>query len=313
MALPRQRHPRAVALAQRWVKEAQSPRAVVLRGLAYFKTQGFAYTLLPPALPGDSVDQFLFETRAGFCEHFAASFTVLMRAAGIPARVVTGYQGGEYNPVSDYLLIRQRDAHAWAEVYLPHEGWVRVDPTSVVAPSRLSLGIESFADMRSPLRILDRNGSVFRAWRGAAAWWEAVNFEWAQWVLGYSTQRQQDFLAELGWEDVEAGDLLFGLTGEVALILGGLARVTLKSRNSTDPVVRAYAEFCRKLAHVQLLRAPHEGPLSYAQRVVLTRPDLGSDVAHITALYTTLRYAGARIAPSLLRNLVRKFSPRRHQ
>lgn len=308
LELPAHRHPKALALARTWAAQDPDPGAIVDRALNYFKQQGFVYTLLPPPLPHDSVDQFLFETHAGFCEHFAATFTILMRAAGVPARVVTGYQGGEFNEVSDYLIIRQRDAHAWAEVYMPQRGWIRVDPTAAVAPSRLSLGIESFAD-RSPLAILDRDGAAFKAWRSAAAWWDAVNFEWAQWVLGYSPQRQQDLFAGLGW-DVDPGDLMFGFTLAVASIVGILALMTLHHREPQDPVTRAYAQFCRKLARVELPRAPFEGPLSYARRVTAARPDLQPEVDYISQLYAALRYADLRIDRALLLRKVRSFSPR---
>ncbi|MGH8595135.1 MAG: transglutaminase TgpA family protein, partial [Gammaproteobacteria bacterium] len=310
LALPRHRHPKAIELARTWAAEISDPNAIVARALEYLVRNRFTYTLLPPALPGDSVDQFLFETRTGFCEHFAAAFTILLRAAEIPARVVTGYQGGEFNDVSDYLTIRQRDAHAWVEAYLPRQGWIRVDPTAVVAPSRVAQGIASFATDRSPLRILDRDGAAFKAWRSAAAWWDAMNFEWAQWVLGYSPQRQIDFFQGLGWDDVDPGDLMFGLTGAIATVLGVLAVITLRRCDGRDPIDRAYAMYCRKLARIRFMRAPYEGPLHYARRVSASRPDLRADVEQITALYTALRYADAKLDSRLLTRRVRAFSPR---
>ena len=311
LALPYARHPKALALAHQWRAADPTPAAIVARALDYYREQGFVYTLLPPALPRDSVDQFLFETHAGFCEHYAASFVVLMRAAGVPARVVTGYQGGEFNDVSDYLVIRQRDAHAWAEVYLPERGWVRVDPTAVVAPSRLSLGIDSLRTARTPLAILDRNSTAVAAWRRMAALWDAANFQWAQWVLGYSAQRQFALFSSLGFDDVDVGSLLIALTCAIAILVGALALVMFRTREVRDPLMLAYARFCGKLARVGLGRAPHEGPVAYAERVADARADLSAEVTRISRLYTGLRYAELPLSRALLERLIRNFNATR--
>ncbi|MEQ8661724.1 MAG: DUF3488 and transglutaminase-like domain-containing protein, partial [Gammaproteobacteria bacterium] len=142
LALPAGYHPRARELARRWARGGGGPLAIAERALAWYRNERFVYSLTPPALNGDVIDEFLFETREGFCEHFAASFVTLMRAAGVPARIATGYQGGEFNSLADYLIIREREAHAWAEIYDEQAGWVRVDPTATVAPGRVSLGLE---------------------------------------------------------------------------------------------------------------------------------------------------------------------------
>ena len=307
LALPTAQHPRAVALATAWRAHNPTPAALVAGALDYFRHTGFVYTLLPPALPEDSVDQFLFETHAGFCEHFAASFVVLMRAAGVPARVVTGYQGGEINDLSDYLVIRQRDAHAWAEVYLPHAGWVRVDPTAVVAPARLSLGSSALNRGRSPLTILDRNSAPLVAWRGLLNIGDAANTHWAEWVLGYSAPDQQVLFRSFGFEQVDTGEMVLVLTTVLALSMGILALITLRTHHTKDPVVEAYHRFCRKLARGGCVRAPHEGPLAFAARSAAARPDLRAEIVAITELYTALRYAGARFEISLLKARVRRF------
>ena len=143
MRLPASVAPRARALAERWKQESANPREIVDRGLGMFRQQPFIYTLAPPTLGDDPVDEFLFTTRSGFCEHYASSFAFLMRAAGIPARVVTGYLGGEVNPVDGYLVVRQSEAHAWTEVWLAGEGWVRVDPTAAVSPLRVERGLSA--------------------------------------------------------------------------------------------------------------------------------------------------------------------------
>ncbi len=307
LALPAGQHARAVALGREWQSAHRDPVARVQSALEFFRREHFVYTLLPPALPGDSVDQFLFETKAGFCEHYAASFVVLMRAAGIPSRVVTGYQGGEFNNVSDYLIIRQRDAHAWAEVFLPAQGWVRVDPTSVVAPARLSLGINSIAGDRSPLAMIERNAAALKAFRSVAALWDAMNYQWSQWVLGYSPQRQLEFFSLFGFDDVDVGDMILVLTASLAVVMALLAVFTLRVARAGDPVVRSYARFCTKLARRGYPRAPHEGPRDYAARVSVARPDLATNIEYITKLYTALRYGDARLDPGLLRRAVARF------
>ena len=190
LALPTGFNPRTVDMASRWRAEAGTgPGAderLVDRALAMFGAQPFRYTLQPPLLGRDSVDDFLFGTRAGFCEHYASAFAVLMRALGIPARIVTGYQGGERNPVDGYWLVRQADAHAWAEVWLAGRGWVRVDPTAAVAPQRIESGL------RLPLRgrrgrrrpsAIDGAAPVAEPRRDRNAW--------NQWVLSYDRNRQQ--------------------------------------------------------------------------------------------------------------------------
>jgi transglutaminase-like putative cysteine protease len=136
--------PRARALAAQWRRELPDDEAIVRAPLSLFRND-FFYTLAAPDLGRDSVDDFLFETRRGFCQHFASAYTFLMRAAGIPARVVTGYQGGYFNTLGNYLLVRQSDAHAWSEVWLKGRGWVRVDPTGAVSPQRVELGAQAAA------------------------------------------------------------------------------------------------------------------------------------------------------------------------
>ncbi|MDX1527371.1 MAG: DUF3488 and transglutaminase-like domain-containing protein, partial [Gammaproteobacteria bacterium] len=194
-------HPRARQLALGWRHELDSPRAVVERALNYFQEQPFVYTLTPPLLDGDNVDGFLFETRQGFCENFASAFTVLMRAAGIPSRVVTGYQGGELNELGDFLTVRQRDAHAWSEVWLgEEEGWVRIDPTGAVAPSRIESGME--AALPRPIgpraHNIQASEPMGRAWRNLRHGWEALNNAWNEWVLGYGPERQRRLLNQFG-------------------------------------------------------------------------------------------------------------------
>ena len=145
LQLPEEGNPRSRALARQLAAQYGDPRAIAQAMLTMFREQPFVYTLDPPKLAEDAMDEFLFETRRGFCEHYASAFVVLMRALDVPARVVTGYQGGEVNPVDGFVTVRQSDAHAWTEVWLAGRGWTRVDPTSVVAPVRIEQGLRELA------------------------------------------------------------------------------------------------------------------------------------------------------------------------
>lgn len=311
LRLPPGWHAQARALAAQWAAGGTAPLDVVKRALGYFGTNGFVYSLTPPRLPGDAVDDFLLDTREGFCEHFAAAFVVLMRAAGIPARVVTGYQGGEYNNVGRYLVVRQRDAHAWAEVYFEGDGWVRVDPTAVVAPERLSLGIGNVLPRTDTLSALADSAAASALWQRLRDSLDAVTYAWNQWVLGYSPQRQRRLLDELGFEDWDYGNLVMALTVLLALVTTVLAVLLLRAeRAPVDPARRAYARFCDKLARQGLERAPAEPPLAFAARVARQRADLAREVEYITRLYAQTRYGRVSLDPRRLERRVARFRPR---
>ncbi len=287
-------HPRARQLALGWRRELGSPRAVVERALNYFQEQPFVYTLTPPLLDGDNVDGFLFETRQGFCENFASAFTVLMRAAGIPSRVVTGYQGGELNELGDFLTVRQRDAHAWSEAWLGEtEGWVRIDPTGAVAPSRIESGMEAALPRPIGPRALNIQASepVRRAWRNLRHGWEALNNAWNEWVLGYGPERQRRLLNQFGIDSTSFTRLAVWLIFCVLALLAAISLLLARRPRTRDPAVRAYRRFQRKLARAGLDRAPGEGPLDFSQRVIRARPDLSAEVQRITELYVSIRYA----------------------
>ena len=285
---------RARALARQWRAEAtaagRGDAEIAQRALNYFREEPFYYTLSPPALGRDPVDEFLFGTRRGFCEHFASAFTVLMRAAGIPARVVTGYLGGELNALSPHMTVRQSDAHAWAEVWLGDRGWVRVDPTGYVAPDRIEYGIDrALADTEHvPGRLL-RTSALLGRLRDA---WDAATFAWTDWVLGYNRDRQYALLEWLGVKSPSATKLTIALGILLAACAAGLSlQLAWRSRpRGVDPVQRCYARFCAKLARARLTRAPHEGPQDFARRAGAARPDLHAAIDRITALYLAARY-----------------------
>jgi protein-glutamine gamma-glutamyltransferase len=305
LRLPPGYNKRALALAQEWRAAGGTDVQILERALDFMRTGKFVYTLEPPILGRDSVDEFLFDTKAGFCEHFSSAFTVLMRAAGIPARVVTGYQGGELNPIDLIMTVRQSDAHAWTEVFLAGRGWVRVDPTAAAMPRRVDGGLARALPQReAPLML-----RAEMEWlRGMRYQWEALAHKWNLWVLGYGPERQRDLLLSLGmrdaaWEKLTA--LLFTFLGAMTIVL---LAWSLRRLSRPDPVQRAWQSFCRKLAAQGVVRAPHEGPRDYSTRAARALPASRRAILRIAALYIALRYGTrtTRPATTRLQRLVRE-------
>ena len=291
LRLPAFGNPKAREMAVTWKLAAKDDGEIVSRALELFRSEAFFYSLTPPLLGADSVDEFLFDTRRGFCEHYAGSFVFLMRAAGVPARVVTGYQGGESNPFGNYLIVRQSDAHAWAEVWLESRGWVRIDPTAAVAPRRIESGLAAALPAGEPLPLLARMDS---AWlMQLRMTWDTLNNDWNQWVLGYGQERQYDLLSRLGFEMASWRELAAGLAAGVGALLLGFSGFMLWRRSpvGADPAAGIYQRFCRKMARIGIVRQPNEGPADFTKRTGMLRPDLASDSAAIGKLYIALRYA----------------------
>ncbi len=299
LALPPGYNPRARQLAEEWRAQNTSAEAVVKTALAYFNRNGFSYTLEPPPLGSNSVDDFLFETRQGFCEYYASSFVFLMRAAGIPARVVTGYQGGEYNDLGGYYILRQSDAHAWAEVWFKERGWVRYDPTAAIAPGRIQNGLSAALPNNTALPFLARTQSPFLLKLRYNL--DALTNQWNQWVLGYNNERQFAFLTRLGMEDITWQKLAMNMLAGVTLLVGIFTLFMLRrlQLRSTDAVQTTYLKFCKKLAKAGVVRAPHEGAQDFAERAAQQKPLLAAGIAAITAQYLALRYMGSADAMSL--------------
>lgn len=269
--LPARANPRARQLAERWRGESADDAALVARVLAHFRDEEFVYTLQPPLLGEHPVDDFLFVSRRGFCEHYASAFAFLMRAAGVPARVVTGYQGGERNPVDAYWVVRQSDAHAWVEIWLAGRGWLRIDPTAAIAPSRVESGVAAAVPQGDPLPAMVRGGFD---WLRSARWqWEALNNSWNQWVLGYDQLRQSDLLRRFGlssdWRSL-IGALAIG-AGAVVLLLGLWA---LRRDRPSEPEQRLWERFARHMARHGCAREAWEGPRDYAERLAARLPAL---------------------------------------
>jgi transglutaminase-like putative cysteine protease len=313
--LPVNYNPETIALAQRWRQEANNDEAYIQRILTWINSE-FIYTLEPPLLGEHSVDEFLFGTKRGFCEHFASSFAVMMRAAGIPARVVVGYQGGEVNPYQNYLLVHQFDAHAWTEVWLQGKGWVRVDPTAAVAPARIEQGFQdNFSQSQaflenSPLSLI-RFHKI--GWINTLRYqWDRVNYSWHRLVLGYDPSVQSDLLTKLlGNTDPLriAGFLILMST----LILAFIAlRLRIRSDKRPVPVgIKAYRVFCTKLGRLGIERNKGETPLAFAERVSLLRPDLKDEAQTIKRLFEQAIYQKEQTNLEELMVAVAKFTPRK--
>jgi transglutaminase-like putative cysteine protease len=306
--LPEGSNPKSVAHAQSLRAKYPDDKAFVEQVLGLFR-HNFLYTLEPPLLGEHPVDEFLFSTRSGFCEHYASAFAVLMRAGGIPARIVTGYQGGELNNFGNYLIVRQADAHAWTEIWLPGRGWIRVDPTSIASPLRVDSGISAAVPQSDSLPMLVRGDIAFL--RQLRLSWDFIANTWNQWVLGYTPERQRWLLSRVGmddatWEKLTA--VLLVLSGVIVAVFTLMALRQLKTR-VRDPAKLAYARFCEKLRRKGLPRDPSEGPVDYASRVGLSRPDLTTAVAAITRLYVAMRYGASPEASELheLRERVSRF------
>lgn len=314
LQFPLNAHKKAIKLARSWRKKTSRPEEIINLALRMFSQENFYYTLSPPPLTFDNVDDFLFGTRRGFCEHYAAAFVILMRAAGIPARVVTGYQGGVYNPVGNYLIVYQRDAHAWAEVWLDDKGWVRVDPTSVVSPARVEEGIEDAL----PGEVTDMPGVFSQSllsrnlWQKLRNTWDAVNNQWNQWFISYGPERQTLFLRQFGMEKIDYGLLTLLLLVSAGLLLLVTAWLLFRQQAARpDQARRVYDRFCRKLESVGIQRRPYEGPLDFAARASRKKKTLAEKVNMITALYVQVRYASQSEKLPELEKQVNIFRPKK--
>lgn len=302
-------------LASGWQASSGEPWALVQEGLRFFNREAFHYTLLPPRLGANPADEFLFETRRGFCEHFASSFGILMRVAGIPSRVVLGYLGGEPNRIGGYHMVWQSDAHAWVEVLIPDRGWVRVDPTAAVDPSRVdNRGASRLLGANAPMRFeLDPLGPLARGLRQARLLADSLDAAWQEWVLDFSSAHQRSLLERLGLADLQETGRAALMAVAAGFVLGATLWGLTGRRTRPSPLDSVYGRFCQRLAAAGLPRRPNEGPSDYAERVVRSRPDLAAPVTRFAALYIQARY-GPQSQPGGVERLeacLRELRPRR--
>ncbi|MDQ6645994.1 MAG: DUF3488 and transglutaminase-like domain-containing protein [Pseudomonadota bacterium] len=304
LMLPAGFNPRTLTLAAQWrQRHGDDSAAIVREALKLFHDGGFRYTLAPAPLGRDAVDDFLFETHEGFCEHYASAFTVLMRAAGIPARVVTGYQGGYWNTFGDYLLVRNSDAHAWSEVWLADRGWIRVDPTGAVRPERVALGAAAAAGSQL--------GWYRNDWlQGVRNHWDIINRWWDQGVIGFDSLRQRGLLTPFGIRDTDTTTLGILLAICSALFIAIGLGWALVRKHRRDPLREAMRALERKLARAGIVRRPTEGPQHYMSRASRALPARRAQLIRLISSYVYLRYAYNEPPAELLkafRRAVREF------
>ena len=315
LQLPPNVTPRMRDLVAGWQAGGASPRQVIDQALAHINGADFYYTLLPPPLGDNPTDQFLFETRRGFCEHYAGAFALLMRIAGIPARVVVGYQGAELAPWGTWYLVSQAEAHAWVEVWLQGQGWVRIDPTAAIAPQRIERGgLLERLGAGTPLRFqVDETGALFRLVHGLRLMARAAGVAWQDWVLDFSLARQQQMLAAVGLAHLREYGLTLSMLVLAGAILGLLTLALVRGANRREPLERIYQAFCERLARIGLPRAASEGPLDYARRVAAARPDLAVEIQTFMGAYLPARYRNevGRTNLRAIKARLRRFRPPR--
>jgi len=298
--LPIQGNPETRRLAKEWMAEAGSAAKLIEKLFALFH-QNFYYTLAPPALGENSVDDFLWGSRQGFCEHFAGSFVFFMRAAGVPARVVVGYQGGDINSVDNYLMVRQRDAHAWAEVWLEDRGWVMVDPTAAVAPDRINKGITESLSAKDNQLVGKPFGSSVKILFMLRERWDALNYQWTRWVMNYDSDLQMR-LFERMLGDISPTRMalwVVGVLSSVLLLLSLLLIGRLKKTPMSDER-KIYEQLCKKLANAGFSPLAGETPQQFFRRVVAARPEMASSLIHIARLFELMAYSDDQAARSQL-------------
>jgi transglutaminase-like putative cysteine protease len=286
---PANQNLKTIALGQSLARQYDKPEDIINHVLNRFRTLEYVYTLFPPALRGDTVDQFLFETQRGFCEHYAGSFALLMRAAGIPSRIVAGYQGGEYNELGNYLIVRQSDAHAWTEVWIKDKGWIRIDPTAAVSPDRIELGLgEALPDEVSSFRIQNGNplfgNFLFR--------WDNLQNSWNNWVLNYDERKQSNFLRQLGVGIEDSSDMIFALvfmlltvTGVYWLLGWYRARPAKPARHE-----QYFNRLLKKLAKLGLEKKASEDSRAFLSRVEASKLVQTTEIEVIINLYNQIKY-----------------------
>jgi len=299
---PDNNNKRTIALGQELSRRYANPEDIVQHVLNMFRKEGYVYTLRPPILVDNEVDRFLFDSKRGFCENYAGSFALLMRAAGIPARIVAGYQGGEYNRVGNYLIVRQSDAHAWTEVWLIDRGWVRVDPTAAVSPSRIELGLDvALGDEVSSFRIQNGNplfGNLLYSW-------DNLQHDWNDWVLNYDQRKQGDFLRDLNVGIEDWSDMVFALMFMLLLVTGSYWLASYYRERPAKPEAYEiyFKKLLKKLKKKGLEKKPSEDSREFLRRIEFNSLSQKSQLTKIIELYMRIKYGRSTSGTLALNNL----------
>ena len=299
---PENQNPRTIALGRELGKRYDNPEDIVSHVLNMYRDQNYVYTLKPPVFRDDVIDNFLFESKRGFCEIYAGSFALLMRAAGIPSRIVAGYQGGEFNTVGNYLIVRQSDAHAWTEVWIETKGWVRVDPTAAVSPSRIERGLdEALQDEISRFRIQSRNplfGNLLYSW-------DNLQHSWNDWVINYDDRQQMNFLKKLDIGIEDWGDMVFSLVFLLSSVTGLYWAVSWYRERPSKP--KSYEihlnRLLKKLEKYGLEKHPSEDTRAFLRRVESSDFQQKDHVSKVIELYNLIKYGRGESDSQSLDNL----------
>lgn len=298
--------------ARAWIKDLQQrypePQALAEAILRYFREEPFIYTLKPPVGGTNAIDAFLFEHRRGFCAHYAGAMTFLLRVAGIPARMVAGYQGGEYNQAGNYLTVHQFDAHAWVEYWVSGKGWVSADPTAQVAPERVERGLEdALSSARGEGAFLESSPfSPMRyrqlAWLNEARMaWDRLNYGWQRWVLNYQAETQGDLLRNW-FGKVDSATFVATLVGGGGLLMGLLAVWLLKPwKQATDPQTRLFNQFERVVRRYGLTREKAETVRHFMQRTIQRLPHQQGEIEAFCLTFERQRYSRETVDEHLLK------------
>ncbi|MCW9025603.1 MAG: DUF3488 and transglutaminase-like domain-containing protein [Gammaproteobacteria bacterium] len=314
LSLPTNTAPKTRQFVNKLRSKFKNDGVLVSAVLDHFRQQEFYYSRNPPRLYADHTDEFLFDTRKGYCEQYASAFAVMMRMARIPARIVTGYHGGEINPFSKNLIVRQSDAHSWVEIWLSKRGWLRIDPTSVIPDHR----VENTTDLlqrqsrEQQAKFLLEKGWASNSIRQLRFALDSIHSHWNSWIVGYDHQRQTNFFSLLGFSNFSMLHVGLLMAASISLAFFIIGLLLFRQRKTIDqPVLKAYEKFCKKLVRCGFEKKPYETATDFAQRVALKRQDLKQDVLHINSLYNQLRYASAPSRELLLnfKTLVQKFRP----
>lgn len=307
LELPAGFNPKTAEMMASWRKEVKSDVEIIQKTLRYFNQEQFHYTLNPPLLSQHTVDDFLFNTQKGFCEHYASAFTVMMRLAGIPARVVTGYQGGWFNNIGSYLLVRQSDAHAWSEVWVEGSGWTRIDPTAAVAPERVQKGALDSLNQRR--HMLD-----YEWLRNVKNTFDLFQRGWNNWIVAFGLDHQSRLFSVFGWNLLNPAKLVIAMIISVLVIstvIFMLLPLLLKFRSSKkqDPLLRLWQKFIRKLAKAGCISRSSMGPMELAAIACGQLRDKGDVINRIAGLYMLCRYSQDTGSQAELAELINNFQP----
>lgn len=310
LQLPKEGNDKARQMAEKWKEQVHSDEAFIQRALAFFNSS-FTYTLQPPLLGKAPVDEFLFDTQRGFCEHFSSSFVFLLRAAGIPARVVVGYQGGEFNTRDEYLIVRQSDAHAWVEVWSEPDGWRRVDPTAAVAPSRIELGLRealSTEDSGVLSGLFGLDSQSFLLLKTLRLRIDGIGYAWDRWIFGYDSQAQKAFLRK--WFGSSAPWLIvivFACVGGVFLFFYIFVTQLTRRKSYASSVEKYYAKHLNQLEKYGYIKQPGETPARFARRIAKLKPAWSKGLYRIAVLHDSVMYAGRNSRITHFIKAVRRF------